>query len=154
MNPLPAELVCDFARAVESRALGISWASLAVKLGRELDEIRAWPDMYRSIWQSQFEAAELRLSADIAAEAVTQLRLMLRSSDEKIRFAAIREMLKHRVAMLTLDRRHPASDASISNVSSEALSDDELYIYTTELLHHLRSRSPEPLPAIADRESP
>lgn len=152
MNALPSELARDFAQAIELRATGVSWLSVAEKLGRDLVEIRAWPDAFPSEWKSQYEAAELRINADISAESTTHLRLLMRSEDDELRARVGQMILNHRVKLLKLDRER-STQTPRSDSPCEVISDDELYIYITELLHHLQPKSLELRAAIADRDS-
>ena len=70
--------------AAELRAVGISWESIAPKMGRCSRTCRRWPTMYTDDWDRLFGSAVRRMIASLGGEARHTLQRLLRSENEKI----------------------------------------------------------------------
>lgn len=106
MSHTPPEDVV-LARAADLRAAGLSWDTVAARLLRPADEVRAWPTLYATEWRTALHAAERRLVGEASAESVLILRQLLRSQDEKVRRDAAKFLVDLRLGLAKLDQ--PAS---------------------------------------------
>jgi predicted transcriptional regulator len=83
-------------RAVEAaaalRAAGYSWAYIADELGRRPETVRQWPRQYSDVWARVTAETRRDLVLEAGAEAVTVLRNLLRSEDDRMRREAAREL--------------------------------------------------------------
>ena len=72
-------------RAAELRAAGVSWEVVGQKLHRHRDTCSRWPRLYPEIWKRLVAATRAEQRQNAADEAMTVLRTLLRSDDEKIK---------------------------------------------------------------------
>ena len=79
--------------AAELRAAGGSWAAVGRMVHRHADTCRRWPTLYPAAWNRIFCEAVRQLRENAAGEAVTVLRNLLRSKDEKVCRDAARALL-------------------------------------------------------------
>jgi hypothetical protein len=93
-----------FARVVEARAAGASWAIAAAEAGRAPDTIRKWPNMYPERWAEALRAAGRSVIEDAAAEAVHVLRDFLRSKVDKVRLEAAWRLIYQRLEQCRIEQ--------------------------------------------------
>ncbi len=100
------------ARAAELRAGGASWDAVGGKLARSPDTCRQWPRLYSDDWRRLYRAAAGRLTEEAGAEALTVLRALLRSEDEKVRRDAAQRLLDlcHEAAPKGKEAERPDGD--------------------------------------------
>ena len=84
--------------AADLRAAGASWEAVATRIGRRARECRFWPRRYPDPWAAMCRVAQRRRTVQARAEAVSTLRDLLRSVDEKTKRDSAR-------SLLTLTRR-------------------------------------------------
>ncbi len=101
----PAALVRT---AADLRAAGNAWERIAGEVNRPLADVRAWPQQYPAVWRKALVAAERRTLAEATAEAVTQLRKLLRSDEPKVICDAGMKLVQIR-ALMERTRRRPAT---------------------------------------------
>jgi hypothetical protein len=95
-SPQP-EVLALMAVAAELRASGLSWETVAERVGRNPRTCRRWLAEYPGVWDRLYRRAELRVLESATAEAVIVLRNLLRSEDEKVRRDAARFLLQMRL---------------------------------------------------------
>ena len=78
------ELRDRIGRAATLRAEGRAWAAIAEELGVTAATAQGYPRRYPKLWAVAERRAWDRALAEAAAEAVTTLRRLLRSDDEKV----------------------------------------------------------------------
>ena len=122
-----AELRERVTRAATLRAEGRSWAAVAEELGLTAATAQAYPRKYPKLWAAAERRAWDRSLAEAAAEAVTTLRRLLRSEDEKVNRDAAAKLVQFAARRL----RPPAArqaDPTVPPVLAylESLSHDEL----------------------------
>lgn len=94
-------------RAVETaarlRSAGSSWSQIAEELRRTPETVRQWPRRYPDVWARA--AGETRRDILLGAhgEALSTLRTMLRSEDDRTRGDAARELLRRTAESLPAD---------------------------------------------------
>ena len=91
--------------AVELRAGGSTWESIAKRLHRSPETLRKWPMQYPDRWKAAESEAERRVAAGAEGESVLCLRQLLRSKDEKIIWHAAKSLLGLRLDLLRINLR-------------------------------------------------
>src|SRR5262245_45271637 len=92
--PPPRPFVLNrMAVAAELRAGGAAWKTVAARLRCTERACIRWPKDYPEAWRRLYREATLRLLAEIGGEAMTVLRRLLRSKDEKMQRDATRLVL-------------------------------------------------------------
>jgi Homeodomain-like domain len=77
----PSSVVAQFKQAADMKAIGHSWASIAVKLGRCERTLRRWRDQYPDVWfRLMVEAYEDALQR-VGGVALTGLSSMVSSKE-------------------------------------------------------------------------
>jgi hypothetical protein len=130
MTP-PDKLLPLLTAAAELRAAGASWPAVAAHVRRRADTVRRWPKLYPDVWAHLVAGAERQALADGGNEAVTALRQMVRSEDEKVRRDAAKVLVDLREAALR--RTGDAGPADAWARLAEAFTDQQLRELTEEL---------------------
>jgi len=81
------------AEAAELRAAGASWDAVANAVRRKIDVCRRWPGQFPKIWSRLLAESIHQQRENAAGEAVTTLRQLLRSVDDKLRRDAAKALL-------------------------------------------------------------
>jgi hypothetical protein len=122
-----------FARAAETRALGLTWESVAKEVNRAARTVRRWPIKYADQWAAALLRAERHLAAHADGESVLTLRKLLLSDDERIRWHAAKCLIARRIERDKIERKSPAvppipltSDATRLIAFLDGHSDEEL----------------------------
>src|SRR5262249_6275395 len=76
------------------RADGLSWEAVAARVERSVRTCRGWPSLYPDAWGRLYRDAVDDNHAEASAEALTILRTLLRSEEEKTRLTAAQLLLK------------------------------------------------------------
>jgi hypothetical protein len=130
--------------AVELRAAGFKWETVAEKLGRAVETVRKWPMRYPDRWQSLIERAEERLTIDSNAESVVVLRNMLRDADVKMRWQAARTLVALRIDLGKLGLRLLAARNAVGRQTGPA--EDPDY----QFFRFMQTKSDQELARIAE----
>jgi hypothetical protein len=113
--------------AADLKAGGASWEQVAAKVGRSAAVCRRWPSLYPAAWRRLFRAAEEQLTVEAAAEAVLELRRLLRSEDEKVRREVARTLVGLRSQVRAVEaarpRAGPTDDGGRADEHYEGLDD-------------------------------
>lgn len=122
-------------RAATLRAEGRSWAAVADELGLTAATVQAYPRKHPKLWAVAERRAWDRALAEAAAEAVTTLRRLLRSDDDKLTRDAAAKLVQFAARRL----RPPAArkaDPTVPPVIAylESLNHDELTTLAAEAM--------------------
>jgi molybdenum cofactor biosynthesis enzyme MoaA len=86
-------------QAVALRVTGASWKTVAAAVGRDVNTVKHWPERFPSDWLRLRLIAQRQLLGDAYGEALTSLRMLMRSQNEKAVQAAsatvVRTQLEH-----------------------------------------------------------
>lgn len=131
MKSLSDDLRALVEAAAELRAAGATWDTIGKHVERTGDTCRRWPRLYADVWNPIFRDAEARLIADAGTEALTVLRLLMRSEDERIRRDVARFLLKLHFDIGKLQIKSNASESPPTLLEQiakyvEGLSDEQL----------------------------
>ena len=136
-----------FARAAETRALGLTWEAVAKEVNRAARTVRRWPLKYADRWSAALLQAERHLAAQADSESVLTLRRLLMSDDEWVRWHAAKCLIARRLERDKLERKSPAappipltSEATRLIAFLDGHSDEQLASIITDL-------TPLPAPA-------
>jgi transposase len=107
-------------QAAEWHAGGLNWDAIAAKLNVRSETVRAWAEQC-SDWPALVQQAERQQAQSARNEALTVLRQLLRSADDKVR----RDAAKHLLGRPTSPRPPtvPATDAHRVQAYVAALDD-------------------------------
>jgi hypothetical protein len=87
------------AQAAALRAAGSSWKAVAAAVGRDVNTVKHWPERFPNDWLRLRLIAQHHLLGDAYGEALTSLRVLMRSQNEKSVHAAsatvVRAQLEH-----------------------------------------------------------
>jgi hypothetical protein len=87
------------AQAVALRVTGASWKTVAAAVERDVNTVKHWPERFPSDWVRLRLIAQRHLLGDAYGEALTSLRMLMRSQNEKAVQAAsatvVRTQLEH-----------------------------------------------------------
>lgn len=122
------------ARAAELRAEGRPWAAVAEQLGLATATVQAYPRRHPKLWAVAERRAWDRALAEAAAEAVTTLRRLLRSDDEKVNRDAAAKLVQYAARRLRPPAARKAEPTPPLVSYLEGLSHDELTTLAAELL--------------------
>lgn len=106
MKPPSAAMLRLMAQAADLRAAGASWEAVANLLGRKAKHCRCWPEQFPLLWSRLLNDAIHQQRENAAGEAVTTLRQLLRSEDEKVQ----RDAAKALLAIAPKVNSQPAND--------------------------------------------
>jgi hypothetical protein len=86
-------------QAVALRVTGASWKTVAAAVERDVNTVKHWPERFPSDWLRLRLIAQRHLLGDAYGEALTSLRMLMRSQNEKAVQAAsatvVRTQLEH-----------------------------------------------------------
>ena len=122
-------------RAATLRAEGRPWSAVAEELGLTAATVQSYPRKYPKLWAVAERRAWDRALAEAAAEAVTTLRRLLRSDDDKINRDAAAKLVQFAARRL----RPPAArktDAAVPPILAylESLHFDDITTLAAEIL--------------------
>jgi hypothetical protein len=137
MKQPPTEILSLMAVAAELRAAGSPWEAVAQKVLRSPRTCRSWSERYPHDWQRLYCAAEDKLLAEAAAEAMHFLRRLLRSKDEWI--------LQNTAKFLVSERREARSRQDAAATDADNRDSD-----WSPFLAHLETLSDAQLQAFLD----
>src|SRR5262245_1762409 len=99
------------ARAADLRAAGASWEAVAKELGRKPDTVRGWPKAHPGDWERLLRRAEAEQIDTAGGEALTTLRRLSRSENERVRLSAAQQLARARSEERKRAARAPAAGA-------------------------------------------
>ena len=120
MMDLPSQAAIR--RAAEMRLLGSPWSEIAGEVGYSEADVRVWPRLFDRRWFRAMRRAERRVYLTAGLEALTALRGLLRSDDEKTRRDAAKTLADIRLKMGGDDP--PPGDVAVPSLAH--LDDDAL----------------------------
>jgi hypothetical protein len=89
-------------RAVEARAAGYSWETVAKLVQRSAQTVRQWPRRFPTEWDAALQVAQQQAVVQAGNEAVGVLRRLMSSKDERISHLAAWRLIYQRVEMARL----------------------------------------------------
>ena len=81
------------AEAAALRAAGASWEAVSLRARRRVQVCKRWPEQHAVLWERLLADARKQLRENVAGEAITTLRQLLRSEKELIRRDAAKLLL-------------------------------------------------------------
>jgi hypothetical protein len=128
----PANILRLVERAIDLRAAGNAWPTVAAALARKVETVRGWSYEYTEFWTARLAAVHAELDGEAVGEARHKIRQQMRSQDAKEQGEAIR------LLVLLVSRRRPGehvepvpSPPEYRQIADHlrGLSDDQLRTY-------------------------
>ena len=130
----------DMELVAKLRAVGATWETAALKVGRRSGLLRRWTKVYACEWERLFREAEERLLREANNESRKVLRELLRSKEPKARLAAVERLTRLRLAEKARQKPpDPHADVAAFLAAAEQMSDEELNEYMLDFFQQMQA---------------